>query len=87
MWARHDVRFHRAGYKLLHHPVVGDLDLDFEAMEFPSDPGLVLTVYTAAPGSPGADALRLLAAWAATPPASSGQGADHQVRGAGEAEG
>ncbi len=30
-WAAHDVRFHRTGHKKLHHPVVGDLDLNFEA--------------------------------------------------------
>lgn len=65
-WARHDVRFHRTGRKQMHHPVVGDLDLSFEAMEFPSDPGLVLTVYTAQPGTPSADALSLLATWAVT---------------------
>ncbi|HEY0186879.1 MAG TPA: helix-turn-helix transcriptional regulator [Cellulomonas sp.] len=65
-WAKHDVRFHRTGIKKLHHPVVGDLDLNFEAMEFPSDPGLVLIVYTAEPGSPSEDALALLASWAAT---------------------
>lgn len=65
LWARHDVRFHRTGHKSIHHPIVGDLDLAFEAMEFPSDPGLVLTVYTAEPASASADALRLLASWAA----------------------
>ncbi|HET6986459.1 MAG TPA: helix-turn-helix transcriptional regulator [Kribbella sp.] len=65
-WAAHNVRFHRTGKKKLHHPVVGDLDLDFEAMEFPSDPGLILLVYTAPAGSPTADALKLLASWAAT---------------------
>lgn len=65
-WARHDVRFHRAGRKLMHHPAVGDLDLDFEAMELSSAPGLVLTIYTADPGSPSADALTVLANWAAT---------------------
>ncbi len=65
-WAAHNVRFHRTGKKKLHHPVVGDLDLDFEAMEFPSDPGLTLLVYTAPVGTPTADALRLLASFAAT---------------------
>jgi hypothetical protein len=65
-WAAHNVRFHRTGFKKLHHPVVGDLDLNFEAMEFPSDPGLTLLVYTAAPDTPTADALRLLASWSAT---------------------
>lgn len=66
-WADHNVRFHRTGTKQLHHPVVGHLDLTFEAMELPADPGLTLLVYTAEPGSPTQDALNLLASWAATP--------------------
>jgi transcriptional regulator with XRE-family HTH domain len=65
-WAAHNVRFHRSGTKKLHHPVVGDLEIDFEAMEFPSDPGLTMVVYTAPPDSPTADAFKLLASWAAT---------------------
>jgi hypothetical protein len=35
-------------------------------MEFPSDPGLTMVVYTAPAGSPTADAFKLLASWAAT---------------------
>jgi transcriptional regulator with XRE-family HTH domain len=65
-WASRDVMFHRSGMKRLHHPVVGDLDLNYESMELPSEPGLVLNVYTAPTGSPSADGLRLLASWAAT---------------------
>ena len=65
-WAAHNVRFHRTGHKQLHHPVVGDLDLNFEAMELPSQPGLTLLVYTAPQASPTADSLNLLASWAAT---------------------
>jgi transcriptional regulator with XRE-family HTH domain len=65
-WATHNVRFHRTGLKDIHHPVVGDLHLTFEAMELPADPGLALVVYSAEPGSPSADALHLLASWAAT---------------------
>lgn len=65
-WASHDVVFHRSGVKRLHHPVVGDLDLNFESMELPSEPGLVMNVYTAPAGSPSADGLRVLASWAAT---------------------
>ena len=65
-WASHDVQFHRSGQKRLHHPVVGRLDLDFESMELPSEPGLVLNVYTAAAGTPTADALTLLGSWAAS---------------------
>ena len=65
-WAAHNVRFHRTGRKKVHHPVVGDLDLSFEAMELPSQPGLTLLVYTAPQGSLAADSLKLLASWAAT---------------------
>jgi transcriptional regulator with XRE-family HTH domain len=65
-WAQHDVRLHRTGKKRLHHPIVGDLDLTYEAMELTADPGLNLVVYTAELGSPTHDSLNLLASWAAT---------------------
>jgi transcriptional regulator with XRE-family HTH domain len=65
-WARHDVKYHRTGRKRLHHPIVGDLDLSFEALELPGDPGLRINVYTADPGTPSEDALKVLASWAAT---------------------
>ena len=65
-WAAHNVRFHRTGRKCIHHPVVGTLDLSFEAMEFPAHPGLTLLAYTAAAGTPTADSLKMLASWAAT---------------------
>ena len=65
-WASHDVQFHRSGQKRLRHPVVGQLDLNFESMELPSEPGLVLNVYTAPADSPTSDALKMLATWAAT---------------------
>lgn len=65
-WAAHNVRFHRTGRKRLVHPIVGALDLDFEAMEFPAHPGLTLLAYTAAAGTPTADSLKMLASWAVT---------------------
>jgi transcriptional regulator with XRE-family HTH domain len=65
-WAAHNVRFHRTGTKNLHHSVVGDLELSYEAMELTSDPGLTFLAYTAEPGSSSADALKVLASWAAT---------------------
>ena len=64
-WAAHNVRFHRTGRKELRHPVVGDLDLSFEAMELPGE-DLTMLVYTAEPGSRSQEALDLLASWAAT---------------------
>ena len=66
-WAAHDVRLHQTGTKHLRHPVVGELKLGFEAMPMPADPGLTLTAYSAEPGTPAQDALRLLASWSATP--------------------
>ncbi|MFI8593073.1 helix-turn-helix transcriptional regulator [Microbacterium sp. NPDC078428] len=66
LWAAHDVRFHRTGTKRLRHPIVGDVELTYEAFELPADPGLHLSTYTAEPGSPSADALKMLASWTAT---------------------
>jgi transcriptional regulator with XRE-family HTH domain len=65
-WAAHNVRTHTSGAKLLHHPVVGDLDLAFDSFPVPADPSQSLLIYTAEPGSPTQYALRLLASWAAT---------------------
>src|SRR3954464_10985219 len=65
-WAQYDVKFHRSGQKRLRHPIVGQLDLDFESMQVSSAPGLQLNVYTAVAGTPTADGLKLLASWAAS---------------------
>jgi transcriptional regulator with XRE-family HTH domain len=62
-WARHDVKFHRSGVKRLRHPVVGELDLPYEAMDLPADPGLRVNIYTPQPDSAEAEALALLASW------------------------
>jgi transcriptional regulator with XRE-family HTH domain len=64
-WAAHNVRMHTAGVKLLHHPVVGDLDLPFETFPLGADPGQFLLTYTAEPASPSQAALNLLASRAA----------------------
>jgi hypothetical protein len=39
-WAKHDVRLHHTGTKSFHHPVVGDIDVTYETMPLPADPGL-----------------------------------------------
>ncbi|WP_225827009.1 helix-turn-helix transcriptional regulator [Streptomyces naphthomycinicus] len=65
-WGAHDVRRHGTGTKRFHHSAVGDLTLAFEGLEMAAEPGLTLTVYTAEPGSPSEEGLRLLASWAAT---------------------
>src|SRR5215211_4599081 len=65
-WAAHDVRIHTTGVKLIHHPVVGDIDLSYDSFPLAADPSQSLLTYTAEPESPSQDALRLLASWAAT---------------------
>ncbi len=65
-WAAHNVRIHTSGTRLLHHPVVGDLDLPFESFPLPADPGQSLLTYPPEPDSPTLDALRLLANWSST---------------------
>ncbi|KDR64533.1 helix-turn-helix transcriptional regulator [Streptomyces albidoflavus] len=64
-WGAHDVRHHGTGTKRFHHPAVGALTLAYEGLEMATEPGLTLTVYTAEPGSPSDEGLRLLASWAA----------------------
>jgi len=65
LWAAHDVRTHGAGTKRFHHPVVGELVLAYEELAVTAEPGRVLLIYTAEPGSPSAQRLQLLASWAA----------------------
>jgi transcriptional regulator with XRE-family HTH domain len=66
-WAAHNVKLHRTGVKRFHHPVVGDLTLDFETFDLPADPGQKVLMYCAEPGSPSQQALHLLASWSAMP--------------------
>ena len=52
-------------HKALHHPVVGELTLDWSTLTDAADPDQQLIALTAAPGTPSHDGLRLLASWAA----------------------
>ena len=71
LWAAHNVRTHGTGTKRFRHPVVGDLTLVYEELAITAEPGRVLLIYTAEPGSPSAERLRLLASWAADTPLAS----------------
>jgi transcriptional regulator with XRE-family HTH domain len=66
-WADHDVLSRTHGTKQYHHPVVGDLTLDYEALNPTGDPDQTLGLHTAEPGSPSEHALRLLASWTSEP--------------------
>jgi hypothetical protein len=57
------------GTKHFHHPIVGDLDLAYDTLDLAGEHGVEMTIYTAEPGSPTYEALRLLASWAVTLPA------------------
>jgi len=52
--------------KRFHHTLIGDLVLGYETFTATDDPYQMLGVYTAEPGSPSADRLKLLASWSAT---------------------
>lgn len=67
LWASHDVREHRTGSKAVTHPVVGELDLSFEALDISNERGLQLIAFTAEPGTTTSDSLRLLASWTSAP--------------------
>ena len=64
LWGAHDVRTHGSGTKRFNHPVVGEVVLAYEELAITADPGQILMVYTAEPGSPSADRLKLLSSWA-----------------------
>lgn len=64
-WAGHRVASRSAGTVRLHHPAVGDLELNFESLVLPDDPDQTLRIYSARPGSPSSDALALLGSLAA----------------------
>ncbi|MFE0456087.1 helix-turn-helix domain-containing protein [Streptomyces sp. NPDC058914] len=65
LWATHDVKEKSHGVKLLKHPLVGELSLNFESFRLADDSEQSLVAYHAAPESPSAEALRLLASWGA----------------------
>ncbi|MFC9156680.1 helix-turn-helix transcriptional regulator [Streptomyces bauhiniae] len=65
-WGAHNVRHHGTGTKRFHHRAVGELTLAFEDLAMTAEPGLTVTVYSAEPGSPSEEGLRLLASWAVT---------------------
>ncbi|WP_397428937.1 helix-turn-helix transcriptional regulator [Pseudofrankia sp. BMG5.37] len=60
LWAKHQVLDCGHGVKKFQHPLVGRLDLTYEAMPLPESSHRMV-LYHAEPGTPAADALALLA--------------------------
>jgi transcriptional regulator with XRE-family HTH domain len=63
LWATHDVKDKCHGIQRLHHPLAGELELRLESFHVADDHEQMLATYYAEPGSPSAEALRLLASW------------------------
>ncbi|WP_371480293.1 helix-turn-helix domain-containing protein [Kitasatospora sp. NBC_00315] len=72
LWARHPVNDCLYGTKVLRHPVVGALELAFEAMPLPEGGGHRMLLYSAGPGTPSEAGLRLLGTAAASAVPASG---------------
>jgi transcriptional regulator with XRE-family HTH domain len=65
LWARHDASPKRSGTILLDHPQVGPLELSYQKLPIPDTNCQTLVIYHAEPGTPGDQALTLLATTAA----------------------
>lgn len=66
LWERRDARRKSLGSKTFRHSDVGTLTLHMQTFDVRSAPGQELVVYDAEPGTPSADALKLLGSVAAT---------------------
>jgi len=65
-WATHNARLHTSATKLMHHLVVGDIEVTGEAPAVIANEGLTIIAYTVEPAIKSSQALRLLASSAAT---------------------
>jgi len=64
-WADYQLYEHTAGVKLFFHEAVGDLRINYQTLQLPDSLGQTVIVYSADPGSPSAEKLRLLGSWMA----------------------
>ncbi|QNA91868.1 MULTISPECIES: helix-turn-helix transcriptional regulator [unclassified Microbacterium] len=67
LWSSHEVRTRHEGLKVLQHPVVGSIELTYQSAELAdrTRAARTLNLYTAEPGTPHEDRLKLLSSWAA----------------------
>lgn len=81
-WAENRVAERRDGLKRLNHPLVGQLDITYDALQIVGSPDQTLFVYTTEPASVSEQRLRTLAGWVAEPSQRPAP-ADQQVPGEG----
>lgn len=62
-WSEHHVHQRTFGSKRLHHPIVGELTVEFETLTLPGDTDQTLFLYSTAPDSSSRQAMSLLAGW------------------------
>ena len=79
-WADHKVFDRTFGHKRLHHPVVGDLTVDYQAFVLPGEQDQTLFLYLPAQDPTSQDAWRLLASWNAEAPAPAPVARPTQIR-------
>ena len=65
-WSAHRVHQRTHGTKRLSHPVVGELEVQFETLALPGEESQVLYVYSTEPATASHQALSLLASWTRT---------------------
>jgi len=66
-WAARNVARQDFGTKTIRHPQLGDLTVDWDSFHLAGDPDQHLTMWSAEPGSPTHDKLRILASWITAP--------------------
>ncbi|MFI6360751.1 helix-turn-helix transcriptional regulator [Streptomyces sp. NPDC050743] len=76
-WADHRVFDRTHGRKRHHHPVVGDLTVEYEAFTLPGERDQTLFLYLPAPDQVSQDAWTLLGSWSAQEPAASRDSSNH----------
>lgn len=67
-WSAHRVHQRTHGTKILNHPIVGELSVEFETLTLTGDPGQVLYLYVTEPGSDSEEKLSLLFSWTQSAP-------------------
>ncbi|GAA4090460.1 MULTISPECIES: helix-turn-helix transcriptional regulator [Actinomadura] len=71
-WADHNVKDKSNGRKVVLHPLVGRIELDYETLRLPDNRDQMLTTYTVEAGSPSETALRLLGSLGVSSPVPDG---------------
>jgi transcriptional regulator with XRE-family HTH domain len=63
-WADYRLFEHTHGVKHFYNDVVGEMRVNYETLVLPGDGGQTVIVYSADPGSPSEEKLKLLSSWA-----------------------